>query len=65
MKPGTAWVPGTARVDPDHGAHDRDEHLFVAKYGWEYRVTMLVERVVRRFRPVEGPDRRIVRITDE
>ncbi len=65
VKPGTAWVPGTARVDPDHGAHDRDEHLFAAKYGWEYRVTMVVERVIRRFRPVEGPDRRIVRITDE
>ena len=65
VKPGTAWVPGTAAVDPDPGAHDRHERLVVAKYGWEYRVTMLVERVVRRFRPVEGPDRRIVRISDE
>ena len=31
----------------------------------QYRTAMVVERVVRRFRPRTGPDRRIVRITDE
>ena len=63
VKPGTAWVPATARVDPDPGAHDGARHLFAAKYGWEYRVAMLVEQTIRRFRPIAGPDRRIVRIT--
>lgn len=64
VQPGTAWVPATARLDPDAGAHDRVGHLFAAKYGWEYRVAMVVEKVIRRFRPQPGPDRRIVRITD-
>lgn len=64
VKPGTAWVPATARLDPDLGAHDGFGHLFAAKYGWEYRVAMLVEQTIRRFRPMVGPDRRIVRITE-
>ena len=63
VKPGTAWVPATARLDPDPGAHDGAGHLFAAKYGWEYRVAMLVEQTIRRIRPIAGPDRRIVRIT--
>ena len=63
VKPGTAWVPATARLDPDPGAHDGAGHLFAAKYGWEYHVAMLVEQTIRRIRPIAGPDRRIVRIT--
>ena len=64
VKPGTAWVPATGRLDPHPGAHDSVEHLFAAKYGWEYRVAMVAERLIRRFRPAPGPDRRIVRITE-
>jgi len=52
-------------LDPDPQAHDGVSHLFEAKYGWQYRTAMVVERVIRRFRPRTGPDRRIVRITDE
>ena len=63
VKAGTAWVPATARLDPDPGAHDSIGHLFAAKYGWEYRVAMVVEQTIRRFRPIAGSDRRIVRIT--
>jgi hypothetical protein len=49
---------------PGSRAHDGFGHLFAAKYGWEYRVAMLVEQTIRRFRPMVGPDRRIVRITE-
>ena len=65
VRAGTAWVLATARLDPDPGAHDTIGHLFAAKYGWEYRVAMVVEQTIRRFRPTAGPDRRIVRISDE
>jgi PPOX class probable F420-dependent enzyme len=64
VEPGAPMVAGSAVLDPDPRAHDGVAHLFEAKYGWQYRTAMVVERVIRRFRPRPGPDRRIVRITD-
>ena len=60
VKPGAAWVPGSGRLDPDPRPTTACRTLFAAKYGWQYRVAMVVERVIRRFRPRTGPDRRIV-----
>jgi len=65
VDPGAPRVPGSAVLDPDPQAHDGVSHLFEAKYGWQYRTAMVVERVIRRFRPRTGPDRRVVRITAE
>ncbi len=63
VEPGASSVSARAEIDADPSAHDRAEPLFVSKYGWRYRAAMVVEGVVRRFRPRPGPDRRIIRIT--
>lgn len=65
VEPNAVCVSAVGRLDPDPGAHEAVEHLFAAKYGWQYRVAMVVEKVIRRLRPTSGPDRRIVRITTE
>jgi PPOX class probable F420-dependent enzyme len=33
VKAGTAWVPATAELDPDPGAHNTIGHLFAASTG--------------------------------
>ena len=52
VEPGAPRVPGSAVLDPDPQAHDGVSHLFEAKYGWQYRTAMVVERVIR---PRTGP----------
>ena len=42
---GAPRVAAVAAVDPDPAAHEREADRFAVKYGWPYRVAMLVERV--------------------
>jgi PPOX class probable F420-dependent enzyme len=59
VKDGRALVDGTAQVvaDPDETRRQRD--LIRRKYGWQYRVTLIIERLLaRREKP-----RVILRIT--
>jgi len=63
VESGAPRVAALAAVDPDPTAHEREADRFADKYGWEYRVAMVVEGVVRAVRRTAGPARRIVRIT--
>lgn len=63
VEEGSPEVTGTAVVETDPHAHARVEHLFVAKYGVQYRLAMAVERILRALRRRSGPARRIIRIT--
>lgn len=63
VEAGAPTLTGVATVDPDPQAHARVEHLFAAKYRAQYRVAMVVERVIRTVRRSAGPARRIIRIT--
>ena len=60
---GSPTLTGVATVDSDPQAHDRVAHLFAAKYTAQYRIAMVVERVVRTVKRSSGPARRIIRIT--
>ena len=42
---------------------EREADRFATKYGWQYRIAMVVERVIVAVRRTTGPARRIVRIT--
>jgi PPOX class probable F420-dependent enzyme len=60
VKDGGPLVEGTAEVVSDPAETGRQRDLIRRKYGWQYRVTLLVERLLaRREKP-----RVILRITD-
>jgi len=63
VEPGATQVSAAAALDPDPAAHERHAHRFAAKYGWQYRVAMVVERAIVAVRRTPGPARRILRIT--
>jgi PPOX class probable F420-dependent enzyme len=65
VEPGAPTVRAVASVDPAPAAHEREAHRFAAKYGWQYRVAMLVEQAIVRVRRSPGPPRRILRIVAE
>lgn len=48
VAPGTPAVTGRAVIEPDPGATERTRALVKAKYGLEYRVVMIIERVAAR-----------------
>jgi PPOX class probable F420-dependent enzyme len=63
VEPGAPTVPAVAALDADPAAHEREAHRFAGKYGWQYRVAMLVEHAIVTVRRTPGPARRILRIT--
>ena len=65
VEPGAPRVPAVATLDPDPAAHEREADRFEVKYGWQYRVAMVVERLIGAVRRTRGPARRIVRITTD
>jgi hypothetical protein len=58
-------ILAAGQVDPDRRAHGRVAPIFEEKYGRQFRVAMVVERLIRRLRPTARPWRRVVRITAE
>ena len=63
VESGAPRFTAVAALDPDPDADEREADRFATKYGWQYRIAMVVERVIVAVRRTTGPARRIVRIT--
>jgi hypothetical protein len=50
VAPGAPHISGTAVVDDAADAHERSTPAFEAKYGWQFRVAMVIERLITRGR---------------
>lgn len=60
---GAPNVEAVGRLDPDPAAHEKVASAFDAKYGFEYKVAMVVERLLTLRRKTPGPKRLIIRVT--
>ena len=58
-KPGAPVVEAVAVVRRDEPTRAAVEAALLAKYGWQWRIAMVVERIVRRGRPVPRPTIRV------